>query len=83
MRVWGLKRSANYGSEHMDERSLTVRSAKLSADGRTVELAIPNLAPTWCMAITYAIRGAGGSEVTGEIHNTIHQLGAGGVDAAR
>jgi putative heme-binding domain-containing protein len=76
VRVWGLKRSANYGSEHVDERSLTVRSAKLSANGRTVELAIPNLTATWCMAITYAIKGAGGSEVAGEIHNTIHQLGA-------
>ena len=41
-----------------------------------MKLAIPDLAPTWCMAITYAIRGAQGSEVTGEINNTIHQLGA-------
>jgi putative heme-binding domain-containing protein len=80
VRVWGLKRSVNYGSEHIDERPLTVRAAKLSADGRTVELAIPSLAPTWCMAITYAIRGAEGSEATGEIHNTIHQLGVGRID---
>ena len=78
VRVWGLKRSENYGSEHIDERSLPVRSATLSADGRTVVLAIPDLAPTWCMAITYAIRGADGSEVAGEIHNTIHQLGVRG-----
>jgi hypothetical protein len=83
VRAWGLERSANYGSEHIDERSLTIRSVKLSDDGRTIELAIPSLAPTWCMAITYAIRGASGSEVTGEIHNTIHQLGAGGAEVAR
>ena len=75
MRVWGLKRTENYGSEHIDERPLAVHSATLSADGRTVLLAIPDLAPTWCMAITYAIRAADGSEVAGEIDNTIHQLG--------
>ncbi len=78
VRVWGLKRSENYGSEHIDERPLPVRSAKVSADGRTVLLAIPNLAPTWCMAITYAIQAADGSEVAGEIDNTIHQVGSAG-----
>ena len=36
VRVWGLKRTENYGSEHIDERPLPVRSATLSADGRTV-----------------------------------------------
>jgi putative heme-binding domain-containing protein len=83
VRVWGLERSANYGSEHFDEHALTVRAAKLSGDGRTVELAIPDLAPTWCMAITYAIKAESGSEVAGEIHNTIHKLGADAVDAAK
>ncbi len=76
VRVWGLKRSANYGSEHVNERPLAVRSAKLSGDGRTVLVSIPNLAPTWCMAITYVIKSAQGLEVKGEIHNTIHGLGA-------
>ena len=75
VRVWGLKRSVNYGSEHIDERSLTVQSSRLLPDGLTVELMIPDLAPTWCMAITYVIKSAGGLDVEGEIHNTIHQLG--------
>ncbi len=77
VRVWGLKRTANYGSDHIDERALPLRSVELSADGRTVKLVIPNLAPTWCMAITYAIKGARGTDVSGEINNTIHWLGAG------
>jgi putative heme-binding domain-containing protein len=75
VRVWGLKRTENYGSEHIGERSLSVHSATLSEDGRTVLLAIPKLAPMWCMAITYSIRAVDGSEVAGEINNTIHQLG--------
>jgi hypothetical protein len=80
VRVWGLKRSENYGSEHIDEKSLPVRSATLSSDRRTVLLAIPNLTPTWCMAITYAIRADDGSEVAGEIDNTIHKVGGAGAD---
>jgi hypothetical protein len=49
-------------------------AATLSDDGRTVVLAMPEIAPTWCMEITYAIRGADGSDVTGTIDNTIHHL---------
>jgi hypothetical protein len=75
VRVWGLKRTENYGSDHIDERQLLVRSATLSEDRRSVLLAIPNLASTWCMAITYAIQAAHGSAVAGEINNTIHQIG--------
>ena len=83
VRVWGLRRTANYGSEHIDERSLPVRSAKLSPDKRTVELEIATLSPTWCMAIAYGIKGAEGMEVTGEIHNTIHALGDPGATAGK
>ena len=31
--------------------------------------------PTWCMEITYAIRGESGDVVEGVIDNTIHRLG--------
>ena len=60
-RTWSLKRTVNYGSDHHDERPLRDHGrAALSDDGRTVFLEIPDLQPTWCMEITYAIRGAGG-----------------------
>ena len=49
--------------------------AKVSDDGRTVFLEIPDLQPTWCMEINYAIQGASGEPVEGAIDNTIHQLG--------
>ena len=48
--------------------------ARVSDDGRTVFLEIPEIRPTWCMEITYAIRGESGEAVEGDIHNTIHQL---------
>jgi glucose/arabinose dehydrogenase len=75
VRIWSLRRSAKYGSDHFDERSLRITAAHLSVDRRTIDLEIPDLRPTMCMEITYAIRGAGGEPVSGVIHNTIHRLG--------
>ncbi|MEZ6064318.1 MAG: DUF6797 domain-containing protein [Planctomycetaceae bacterium] len=74
VKVWGLKRSRNYGSKHLDERPLTVTGATISADNRTVTLHLPDLAPTWCMEIKYRLKGTDGRPVTGRIHNTIHAL---------
>ena len=74
-RTWSLKRTANYGSEHIDERPARITGAKISDDGRTVILEMPEIRPTWCMEITYAIRGESGEAVEGAIDNTIHQLG--------
>jgi hypothetical protein len=73
-KVWSIKRTVNYGSDHHDEHSLQVASARLSADGRTVTLKIPAIGPTMCMEITYRIRGKNGELVDGVIHNTIHRL---------
>lgn len=74
IKTWSLKRTANYGSQHYDEKPLALRSAKLSADGKTLTLDIPDLRPTWCMEIKYDLRGADGKPVTGVLHNTIHEL---------
>ena len=73
-RIWSIKRTVNYGSDHHDERPAMIAAARLSADGRTVVLEIPGLHPTWCMEITYRIKGRGGEPVDGVIHNTIHTL---------
>ncbi len=74
VRVWGLKRSQNYGSKHIDEKPLAVTKAALSADGKTVRLDLPELAPTWGMEIKYRLKGTDGRAVTGTIHNTVHEL---------
>jgi hypothetical protein len=74
VRVWSLKRTANYGSPHVDEHALTVANATISADRRTVVLDLPELEPTWCMSITCALVGIDGQRVDRLIHNTIHAL---------
>jgi hypothetical protein len=73
-RVWALKRTANYGSQHYDEHSLTIQSAQLAADGRTVLLELPGVAPTWCMEIRYELKTNESQPFSGVIHNTIHRL---------
>lgn len=74
IKVWALKRSANYGSKHHDEHELHIESASASQDGRTIELIVPDVAPTWGMEIRYALRGVNGESASGVIHNTIHKL---------
>ena len=74
MKAWGLQRSANYGSNHLDEHSLAVSSVRLSPDRRTVTLGLPDLAPTRGMEIAWRLRDASGAEFVGNIHHTIHTL---------
>ena len=72
VKVWGLKRTQNYGSKHIDEKKLEV--SKATADGKTVRLEIAGLAPTWGMEIKYRLKGTDGRAVTGTIHNSIHEF---------
>ena len=74
VKVWGLKRTANYGSKHYDERPLKVTKASLQADGKSVDLDLEGLAPTWCMEVVYTFTGVDGKTFTGKLHNTIHEL---------
>lgn len=74
VRTWSLKRTAEYGSDHYNERELEVAAAELLPDGRTVVLHIPQIEPTWCMQITYKLNAQDGEPVEGMIHNTIHNL---------
>ncbi len=75
VKIWALKRTANYGSPHVNERTLTVTGAAVSADGKTVLLSIPDIEPTWCMEIRYRLKGANGEPVNSMIHNSVHRLG--------
>ena len=74
IKVWGLKRTQNYGSKHIDEKPMSVAKATVTDDGKTVHLDITDLAPTWGMEIKYRVKGADGRPVTGVIHNTIHNF---------
>ena len=75
VKTWSLKRTANYGSRHYDERPSKVTGVTVSADRRSVLLEIEDLKPTWCMEIRYSIRNSAGKSFNGTIHNTIHHLG--------
>ncbi|MFT4540642.1 MAG: putative heme-binding domain-containing protein [Planctomycetota bacterium] len=74
VKVWGLKRSKNYGSPHVNEHALEVSAARLSADGYSVLIELPEIAPTWGMEIRYQLRSDAGTAFSGTIHNTIHNL---------
>lgn len=76
IKVWDLHRSARYGSDHLNERTWKIKSARLTESGNIVQLEIPEIAPTWGMELIYDLRGADGSVHRGKIHNTIHRLRA-------
>ena len=73
-KAWMLKRSANYGSQHIGEHSLTISAVRLSTDGRVVTLVIPELAPTQSYELNTKFRGANGESVERSIHGTIHAI---------
>ena len=75
--TWSLRRTANYGSDHHDERTLAVAGSRLLPDGRTVALDLPDLAPTMGMEVRFELRSAEGDPVEGVLHNTIHTLDGG------
>ena len=67
------ERKVERGKKNRDQ--LTVKSAKLSDDGRTVFLEFADIAPVMQMRISYNLDAADGELVKGEVHNTIHALG--------
>jgi len=74
IKVWDLKRTAGYGSQHFNERPLQVSAANVSDDGLRVTLQIPELQATWGMEIRYSLKSSSGEPVDGRIHNTIHRF---------
>ena len=75
VKTWDLKRTRNYGLKHYNERRIPVKSVTVSADGKSVQLHIPGIKPTWCMEIRYSLRSKTGGVIDGVIHNTVHHLG--------
>jgi len=54
---------------------MTVSASKLSEDGKTVFLEIPNMRPVMQMKLTYKLKTADGVDIKSDIHSTIHNLG--------
>ncbi len=72
IKTWDLRRTANYGSKHFNEQDRAISRIELLADGKTVQLTVPSLGPTWCMEIRYRLRALNGQTFEGVINNTIH-----------
>jgi hypothetical protein len=73
-RIWGLRRTENYGSNHYDEHPLAIEAAQLANDQRTVELRIPALVPTWGMEVQCELQGIDGTQFKRRIHNSIYSV---------
>ena len=68
VKVWNLKRTANYGSKHYDEHALEITEVTIS--GKQAILTIPDLEPTWGMEISCDF----GNKIKRVIHASLHQL---------
>ena len=73
-KVWSLKRSANYGSEHYDVHALEITAARVNEDRRTVTLTIPAIEPTMSYQLTMTLRAPDGAPIERSLHGTIHRL---------
>jgi hypothetical protein len=74
IKIWSLKRSEIYGSNHYNEHPLAVTTARLQRDGKTVRLEIPELQSTMGMEVRCTLRGADGTPFERTIHNSIYYL---------
>lgn len=72
---WGLKRSAKYGSDHIDQRKVAIERAILLDDAKTVRIESSKMKPSWGMEIRYKLKASDGSSVQGTIHNTLYEFG--------
>jgi hypothetical protein len=69
-----IERSASYGSKLENERELAVKNVALSADGKTITLDVPSLAPTRILYIQASLSTPEGP-VKRELYGSIYDLG--------
>lgn len=88
---WDYKYTGSYGSPEISATDpsvkkhdpMEVKSARLSADGKSVALELPGLKPVNQMKIKMSLRAADGAAIDQEIYHTIHKLGRDSVLSAR
>jgi hypothetical protein len=80
--MWKYLRRQNYGSADYKVLSsgvghdvLTIESATLSSDRKSVFLKIPAIRPVEQMHLDMNLRAADGTRIRTYVHNTIHELG--------
>jgi hypothetical protein len=79
---WNYKWQERYGSDDfrlsdgkVGRDRVPLEGVRLSADGRSIFLAIEDMKPCMQMRIRYRLTGRNGARVASEIYNTIHVLG--------
>ena len=80
---WNYRYSKEYGSKEYSVVSadvvghdpVEIRSAKLSPDGRSIFLGIPDLRPCMQMMIKYNLKFEDGKSLRSDIYSTIHKVG--------
>ena len=70
-RQWSLTDPAKQGYDTM-----VVKSAKVLPDGKSVFLEVEDVRPVMQMQIGYDVEAGDGTQVRGEIYNTVHTMGA-------
>jgi len=79
---WNYKRTDNYGSPEVSvanpnqrgKDALTIKSARMSGDGRTVTLEIADLKPVMQQTLAFALQAADGTKIRQEIMHSINVL---------
>ena len=84
LQQWNYRWTSSYGSKEysvnypdtVGHDPVEVKAARLSKDGRSIFLLIPEIKPVMQMEIKYNLKAADGQLVRGNIYNTIHRLGS-------
>ena len=75
IKTWDLVRSSKYGSDRYNIKTLDIAEIKISEDGKSVFLKIPEINPVDVMTIKYKLNDKDGNQIEGTVQNTIHHLG--------
>lgn len=79
---WNYQYTGNYGSKDYSVNkpgveghdAVTIKDAKLSADGKTLRLIIPDLKPVMQFKLKYDLESVAGETMRGEAYGTIHEI---------
>ncbi len=66
------KALASESKNHKMRDKITISSAKLSADGKAVELVIDGMKPSMSLKVAYDLENADGDVMIGDIHATVY-----------
>jgi sugar phosphate isomerase/epimerase len=82
LEAWNYRYTSDYGSKEWSvaepkregHDTWNATSAKLSSDGRTVDIAVSDLKPVMQFALRFNLDTAGGAPAAGELYGSIHKL---------